>query len=125
MLRCALAVAAVLAATPTFAQVARPFPVDALRGDLHITQAPEVLLNGKPARLAPGARLRDASGYLALPASLAGQKLRVHYTQEQDGLLKDVWVLNAAELANARWPETRAQAAQWVFDAATQTWSKP
>jgi hypothetical protein len=49
----------------------------------------------------------------------------VHYTQESDGLVKDVWVLNAAERQNKVWPANRQQAAAWRFDMATQTWSKP
>ena len=43
------------AALPAAAQTPRPFPVNALRGDLLITQPPEVLINGRPARLSPGA----------------------------------------------------------------------
>ena len=128
MLRCALLAAALVAATPAFAQtaqVARPFPADALRGDLQIAVAPDVLLNSKPARLAPGARIRNETNFLVQPGELVGRRLLVHYTQESDGLIKDVWVLNPAERANKVWPANRQQAAAWRFDAATQTWSRP
>ena len=128
MLRCALLavlVATSLAASVATAQVARPFPADALRGELQVLAAPDALLNGKPARLAPGARIRGANNLLVLPGELVGSRQLVHYTQEADGLIKDVWVLNAAERANKRWPTSRAEAARWQFDMATQTWSKP
>jgi hypothetical protein len=127
MNRCAF-LAALLLAPLAFAQtnfVARPFPADALRGDLQIGVAPEVLLNNRPARLAPGSRIRGETNFVLQPGELVGKRLLVHYTQESDGLIKDVWVLNAAERANKVWPVNRQQAAAWRFDMATQTWSKP
>ncbi len=127
MIRCAsIAAALLLFASAAQAQTHRPFPADALRGELQVQVAPEVLLNGKPARLAPGSRIRNETNLLVTPGEMTAQGKRVvHYTQESDGLVKDVWVLNAAELANKRWPKTRAEAAAWRFDAATQTWIKP
>ena len=121
MIRCAL-LATALVATVAAAQthlVARPFPADALRGDLQIGPAPEVLLNSRPARLAPGSRIRGETNFVMQPGELIGQRLLVHYTQESDGLIKDVWVLNAAERANKVWPANRQQAAAWRFDMAT------
>ncbi len=127
MYRCAfIAVAACVASAPALAQGHRFFPSYALRGDLVVLQWPDATLNGQAARLAPGARIRDAADMLAQPASLSGQKLVVHYTIEPtSGLLRDVWVLNAAELANKTWPRTALEAATWSFDRATQTWTKP
>jgi hypothetical protein len=125
MLRCALLAVALAAPLAATAQVARPFPADALRAELQVLAAPEVLIAGKAARLAPGARIRGENNLLLMPGELAGARLLVHYTQEGDGLVQDVWVLNAAERANKVWPNTREQAARWRFDAATQTWSRP
>ncbi|MBN8503954.1 MAG: hypothetical protein J0L58_05735 [Burkholderiales bacterium] len=125
MLRCALLIAALaspFAATP---QVARPFPADALRAELQVLAAPDVLIAGKPARLSPGARIRGENNLLAMPGELVGKRLLVHYTREADGFVKDIWVLNAAERAIKVWPNTPEQAARWQFDMATQTWSKP
>jgi hypothetical protein len=107
------------------AQDLRPFPASALRGELRITQPPEVLLNGKPARLSPGSRIRGADNMLALSGTLAGQALVVNYTLDPLGLVHDVWVLTATERARQPWPTTPAQAAAWRFDPGTQTWSKP
>jgi hypothetical protein len=125
MIRCAL-FAAALVCTAAQAQTHRPFPADALRGEMQVQVAPELLMNGKPARLAPGSRIRNETNFLVTPGEMTVRgKLVVHYTQESDGLVKDVWVLNPAELANKRWPKSRAEAAAWRFDAATQTWIKP
>lgn len=104
---------------------ARPFPPEALRGDLVVTAPPEVLINQKPARLAPGARIRDGANRVVLSGSLVGQKLVVHYTRFADGQLRDVWLLTAAEAARQPWPRTPAEAAAWRFDPPSQTWIKP
>ncbi len=102
----------------------RFFPAKALRGTLVVGVPPEVTLNGKAARLAPGARIKDANDMVALSASLSGQKLVVHYTTDMNGLLMDVWVLNSTELENKPWPTTVKEASEWSFDAANQKWSK-
>jgi hypothetical protein len=130
MYRCApLAplVATVLAvsALSATAQTHRFFPPQALRGELMVTQYPDVMLNGQAARLAPGSRIKGDTNLLLQPASLAGQKLIVHYTVEPGGLLMDVWVLNPAELANKTWPRTPAESATWAFNPGNQTWLKP
>jgi hypothetical protein len=133
MTRCALraATAAALgacllaAALPSAAQFQRPFPPTALRGELRIEQPPEVLLNGRPARLAPGARIRGEDNLLRLSGSLVGQPLLVHYTIDPYGLVLDVWVLTAEERKRVPWPTTPAEAAAWRFDAAAQAWSRP
>ena len=41
------------------AHAQRIFQTNALRGELVLKAPPEALLNGKPARLAPGARIRN------------------------------------------------------------------
>ena len=103
--------------------VQRVFPATALRGELLVTQPPEILLNQRPARLAPGARLRNTDNLLLLSGQVAGQRLVVHYTLDSLGQLLDIWVLSAAELARRPWPSTPEQASSWVFNADAQTWS--
>ncbi|MEJ5999101.1 hypothetical protein [Paucibacter soli] len=126
MYRCALAaLAATSLSLSAQAQVHRQFPAHALRGELMVVQTPEVLLNGQPARLAPGSRIRGSDNLLLLSASLTGQKNTVHYTIDTSGLLKDLWILNDAELANKTWPHSPLEAANWQFDPAAQVWSKP
>lgn len=74
-----------------------PIPAAALAGTLQVLQPPEVLLNGQPARLAPGARIHDRDNLLLLSATLTGQQLLVRYTRDNTGLLHQVWVLTEAE----------------------------
>ena len=120
-----LALCAAALPWPAPAQVQRNFPATALRGELVFTNPPEVLLEGRPARLAPGARIRGENNLLLVLAALAGQRRVVHYTFDLSGALLDIWVLTAAERAKRPWPSTPAQAAAWSFDAVAQTWSRP
>ncbi|MDH4059632.1 MAG: hypothetical protein OEU94_02340 [Aquincola sp.] len=124
MTRCALALMAALAiALPAHAQ--RVFERDALRGELVVTAPPLALLNGKPARLAPGARIRNAQNLLQLTGSILEQKLLVHYTVDGFGQLQNVWILTEAEAAKRPWPTTVEEATRWSFDPTRQVWVKP
>ncbi len=126
MLRCAfLAAFGLLLAWPAAAQVQRPFPANALRGEVVVQQPPAVRLNGRAARLAPGARIRGDDNLLKMSGALVGQRLTVHYTLDNAGELLDVWVLTPAELARRPWPTTPQQAAAWHFDPIGQVWSRP
>jgi hypothetical protein len=126
MYRCALAaVAAVCLVSSAAAQSQRNFPQNALRGTLQIASPSDALLNGKPARLAPGLRIRGQNNMLQMSGGLIGAKLLVHYTTDIDGLVKDVWVLTPAEAAKKPWPVTAQQSQAWTFDPIAQTWDKP
>lgn len=113
-----------MAAVPAFAQT-RPFPGNALRGDIVFTQPPEIVLNGQPSRLAPGARIRGTDNMLLLSGRVAGQRLIVNYTLDKLGQPLDVWVLTLEEAARRPWPTTVQQAQTWTFDPGAQTWIKP
>ena len=124
MLRCALLVSALSAvAFPAAAQ--RTFPATALRGELVVVQPPDVRLNGKPARLAPGARIHNETNMVQLSGTLVGQKRVVNYTVDPLGHLHDVWILTASEAARKPWPTTQREAQTWVFDPTHQRWAKP
>ncbi|MGQ0598470.1 hypothetical protein [Aquabacterium sp.] len=101
-----------------------PIPMQSLRGEILFGQPPEVALNGKAARLAPGARIRDLDNRLVLSGNLVGQKYKVNYTVDTLGLLMNVWILKADEAAKL-WPTTPTEAATWIWDPVSQTWSKP
>jgi len=101
--------AAALALLPllTGAQVAtdqfqRRFPEQARRGVLRVTAPPEILLDGKPDKLSPGARLRTEANLIVPPHQLIGQELQVNYTREGLGLVHEVWLLTPAEQAQQR-----------------------
>ncbi len=86
------------AAGPAMAQSGRSFPPQAQRAVLQVTQAPDLLLNGKPARLAPGARIRASNDLLVLSGTLTGQTLLVNVVLESGGLVKEVWILSPEEV---------------------------
>jgi hypothetical protein len=77
-------------------------------GVLVITQPPEALLDGRPARLSPGARIRGVNNMLVLSGTLVGLELQVLYTREKpglvheglmsEGLVHEVWVLSPQEM---------------------------
>ena len=77
--------------------VTRPFPPNAVRGILTVTQPPEVLMDGKADRLSPGSRIRGTNNMLVMSGALVGQGLRVNYTREPNGNIHDVWVLTDDE----------------------------
>jgi hypothetical protein len=80
----------------------RQFPAKALRGKLVVQQPPWVTLDGKTAQLSPGSRIRNTSNTLVLSASLVGQELTVNYLRDGQGLLHEVWILNAVEASEKR-----------------------
>ncbi|HYN62827.1 MAG TPA: hypothetical protein VET87_25305 [Rubrivivax sp.] len=126
MLRCALTLALAGAlALPTAAQVQRNFTSKALRGEVVFGTPPELKLNGKPARLAPGARIRDQNNLLLMSGALVGGKAMVNYTTELEGMLLEVWILSPAEAARKPWPTTEKEAQTWQFNVDAQTWTKP
>jgi hypothetical protein len=125
MLRCAPAlIIACALALPAAAQAQRNFSAKALRGEVVFGTPPEITLNGKPARLAPGVRIRDENNLVQMSATLTGRKLVVNYTTELEGLLLDVWILGRNELERKPWPTTEKEAQTWLFDPVAQTWTR-
>jgi hypothetical protein len=131
MHRCAPAAAALAAAlllalpaAPALAQVDRHFPANALRGQAVFQPPPALQLNGRDARMAPGVRVRNERNMIVMPATLMGGKADVDYTLDMFGQVKEIWILTDDERAKQPWPRTPQEAAAWVFDYDTQTWSK-
>ena len=120
-----LAVSGFVSTDAAVAQVQRQFPKNALRGSIVVGDPPTVALNGRETRFAPGARIRSPSNMIVLSGTLVGAKLLVHYTLDSMGQLGDVWILTPEEAAKRPWPATQEQAEAWLFDASTQTWSRP
>ena len=76
MLRCvSLLIASLTLAMSAIAQLERNFPATALRGEMRVLQPPAVTIDGKEARLAPGARIRDQNNLLAMSGSLVDRAL--------------------------------------------------
>lgn len=96
-----LAIAALLTPLGALSQV-RNFPPNALRGLLQVTAPPQVLLNGQPARLSPGARIKAPNNLIVLSGTLVGQQVLVNYVPDNQGLLHEVWILTPAEAQEKR-----------------------
>ncbi len=80
----------------------RQFPTAALRGEFEVLAPPNVLMDGAPARLSPGARIKNINNTLVMSASLVGQRWIVNYLRDGQGMVHEVWILNAAEIAQPR-----------------------
>jgi len=83
-------------------QPVRNFPDSALRAKMVVVQPPEITLNGEPARLSPGSRIRSQNNTLVLSGTLVGQEVLVNYVRDSLGLVHEVWMLNPAEAAEKR-----------------------
>ena len=115
-----LSTALMLMANLAVAQEAmRAFPAAAKRAVLQVSYPPDILLNGKPARLSPGARIRGVNNLLMVSGALVGQQVVVNYVLDPLGLVHEVWVLNATEAQQTR--EGSVQPPNYVSDAATAT----
>ncbi len=91
-----------LCTTGSAQMAVRQFPAAALRGVLEVTDPPTVLINGTPARLSPGARIKGVHNLIVLSGTLVGQRVLVNYVRDSHGLLHDVWILNEQEAQEKR-----------------------
>ena len=82
--------------------VTRDLPKAALLGRLLVQQPPDVMLNGQPARLAPGVRIRDENNQIAMSGALMGQAFPVKYLLDSSGLVSQAWILTADEVRASR-----------------------
>ena len=80
----------------------RVFPDHAQRGLMVVGTPPAITINDKAERLSPGSRIRDADNRIVFANTLSGQQLVVNYVRENNGLVHEVWVLNAYEKAQPR-----------------------
>ena len=82
-----------------------PISAKAQRGLLRVVAPPDVVMDGQPARLAPGARIRDRNNLMVVSGALLGQELVVRYTRDPLGLVHEVWILTASEAAAGAPPQ--------------------
>jgi hypothetical protein len=75
----------------------RKFPANAQRGKLRVVLAPEILIDGKPERLSPGSRIRDAQHRLVMSASITNQEAIVNFVRNPLGEVHEVWILTELE----------------------------
>ena len=77
----------------------RQLPANAKLGSMQITMPPDMLINGQPDRLSPGARIRAANNMLVMSGAIVGQRYLVKFVREPGGMVHDVWILNETEVA--------------------------
>jgi hypothetical protein len=87
-----------LAATTHAQGFTRQFPANIKRGMMTVTAPPEVQINGTGMRLSPGVRIRGPNNLLLMSGALIGQQYAINYVLEQQGLVRDVWILTQAEV---------------------------
>jgi len=105
LLLLALCLTFVVCLLPSVAEaqgMTRPFPAKAQRGIFQVTTPPTILLDGTPARLSPGARIRGTNNLIVMSGTLVGQQLRVNYVRDGQGLIHEVWILTDAEAQQKR-----------------------
>jgi len=78
----------------------RSIPGDAKRGVMRHVEGMAVEIDGKPQRLAPGARIRSESNLIVLPMAIP-PGTPVKYKLDGDGLVREVWFLTPKEAARA------------------------
>jgi hypothetical protein len=75
---------------------ARNIPEQAKAGAITHLQDMIVSINGVAVRLAPGVQIRDQQNLLIVPTALPPGS-QVKYLFDQDGLVRQVWILTPAE----------------------------
>ena len=117
---------AALAPLPACAQgnVHRNFPQGALRAGIVFGTPPAIVLNGVNTQTAPSVRIHGLDNLIMMSGQLVGARAVVDYTTDLQGVVKEIWILSAAEQA-VLWPTTAKDAAAWTFDPIAQTWTKP
>jgi hypothetical protein len=74
----------------------RTLPAHAAHGRIRHLQDVVVQIDGKQARLARGAQVRDAHNRIVVPAAIPAGSL-VKYTLNAQGEVSAVWILSAQE----------------------------
>jgi hypothetical protein len=75
----------------------RPFPDTVKRGTLSTTGYSSVLINGKERKLSPSAVIRNQDNLIEQPASLQIKGSAINYTENFEGDIDRIWILNSDE----------------------------
>jgi hypothetical protein len=75
----------------------RPFPATAKRGFMTPASYPTVVIDGTNRTLSVSARIWNTSNLIQMPASLSGSSLPINYTENNQGEIDRVWILNQEE----------------------------
>ena len=97
----------------------RQFPAAVKRGVMTVGAPPEVSINGRVLRLAPGVHIRGPNNMLIHSGALIGQRMPVNFVLESQGMVRDVWILNEAE--EAVQPKGWDTVTNFVFESDAET----
>ena len=81
------------------ARAERGFPLKTERAEMKFIELPDVLLNGKPERLAHAVRVRDERNAIVMPGVVNGRTAVVNYLRDARGQVREVWILSPQEAA--------------------------
>jgi hypothetical protein len=90
--------ALLMAASASAQMMVRQFPANVKRGVMTVTAPPQVMINGSALRLSPGVRIHAPNNLLVMSGALIGQQYAVNYRLEQNDLVREIWILNQAEV---------------------------
>ena len=76
-----------------------PIPPKAKRADITFNGTHDILVDGKLARMAPGARITNRNNMLVLPGTLNGVATTKYTLEETTGMVMQVWLLTEQEIA--------------------------
>ncbi len=90
-------VVALMAIGSAAAAFERPFPANAKSGKVQIVDYTQVLIDGKARTLASGARIWSTDNLTVVPNALGEASHRIAYTENPDGTIDRIWLLNDEE----------------------------
>ena len=97
-IKIALAALALVAGLASAQVYRREAPKDVVLGRLTVIGGPQIAMDGKPDRMAPGARIHDINNLLVMPTTITGKTVPVVYRRETPGgLVHEVWLLTEDE----------------------------
>ncbi len=79
-----------------------PVPAEAWRGTLRHLTGRDVTIDGKAARLAAGASIRDQRNLIVVPSNLPRDSVIADFLLNGEGQVQRVWLPTAEELARPR-----------------------
>jgi hypothetical protein len=88
----------------------RTFPTNAKSGRLNVAEYPQISIDGSAHRLASGARIWSRDNLTVVPNALGTDTYVVAYTEDNDGAIDRIWLLNDDEAAAMPKPKFR-----WFF----------
>lgn len=80
----------------------RPFPASARRGTMSPAHHPQIVIDGQTRNLSAAARIWNSDNLIEMPAALRGSDFKVNYTEDSQGDIDRVWILNADEASQQR-----------------------